>query len=127
MNATPWSLVREFNGVRYYDDSRSTSPEAAIKALSEPKVLIIGSGDNLAQVIDDHNVIHALLIGEETPKIAAALTEIGYTHFTQVQSQGMPALVQICKNITEPGDIVLFGIANPHQAKQFSDAVNVLT
>ncbi len=41
-------LVREVNGVRYYDDSIATAPErliAALKAFDEPIVLLVGGRD----------------------------------------------------------------------------------
>lgn len=137
-------LTRELDGVRYYDDSFATTPEtaiAAIRSFSAPKVMILGGSDKgvtygaLAQAVQDGNVIHALLIGDMAPVLAAELRAVGYEHFTEVLWAGMPALVQLCRKLTEPGDVVLlspgcasFGLFKDYKdrAAQFNEAVEVL-
>jgi UDP-N-acetylmuramoylalanine--D-glutamate ligase len=113
-------FVGEVEGVKYYDDSFSTNPEtaiAAIKSFAADKVVILGgssknaSFDELARVIDENQVIHALLIGEESSKLTIALTEVGFTHFTAVKWQGMQQLLDTAYHLTEPGDIVLLSPA----------------
>lgn len=136
--------VRLLNGVTYVDDSFATTPEtamAAIHSFAEPKVIILGGSDKgasyseLALAVADGNVIHALLIGDTAAAIAAALREVGYDHFTLVTWQGMDALVQTCRQITEPGDVVLlstacasFGLFKDYKdrAEQFARAVKAL-
>jgi UDP-N-acetylmuramoylalanine--D-glutamate ligase len=138
-------LTREFNAVRYYDDSFATTPEttiAAINAFAGPKLLILGGSDKgvtygaLAQAVQDGNVIHALLIGDMAPVIAAELRAVGFEHFTEVLWAGMPALVELCRKLTEPGDVVLlspgcasFGLFKDYKdrAQQYNAAVKALT
>lgn len=72
-------LVRELNGVRYYNDSFGTTPETAIvaiQAFSEPKVLILGGSDkgadynDLADAVCDSNIRTIIAIGDTGPVIA---------------------------------------------------------
>ena len=113
-------IVRMLGGVTYVDDSFATTPEtamAAIKSFTEPKVMILGGSDKgasygeLARAVASGNVIHVLLIGDTAAAIADALRDVGYDHFTLVQWQGMKALVETCRQITEPGDFVLLSTA----------------
>jgi UDP-N-acetylmuramoylalanine--D-glutamate ligase len=110
----------EVEGVKYYDDSFSTNPDtaiAAIKSFETDKVVILGgsskkaSFDDLAQVVEDHHVIHALLIGEEASAIAKSLTKVGFTHFTIVKWINMQQLIDMAYQLTEPGDVVLLSPA----------------
>ncbi|MCA9334378.1 UDP-N-acetylmuramoyl-L-alanine--D-glutamate ligase [Candidatus Saccharibacteria bacterium] len=66
-------LVRELDGVKYYDDSFGTTPETAIvamQAFEQPKIVILGGSDKgasyaeLAQSVATDNVRCAILIGE---------------------------------------------------------------
>jgi len=76
-------LVREVGGVRYYDDSFSTTPEtatAAIKAFMQPEVLILGGSSKksdfseLGQVIAEHKNIRAIIgVGIEWKRIKGAI------------------------------------------------------
>lgn len=110
----------EVEGVTYYDDSFSTNPEtaiAAIRSFEAAKLIILGGSgkgadfNELAQVVEDNGVIHALLIGVEAPKIAEALKTVGFTHFTIVKWTNMQALIDMAYHLTEPGDIVLLSPA----------------
>ncbi len=78
-------LVREINGVRYYDDSIATSPErtmAALRSFKEPIVLIAGGREKrlpleeLAKLIVE-KVRHLILIGEAAPLIERAVRDYG--------------------------------------------------
>lgn len=108
-------LVRELDGVRYYDDSFGTTPETAIVALqafAEPKVIILGgsdkgaSFDELAQTVKDGNVRHALVIGATAPKITAALDDVGF-HDYSTGASTMAEMVAACQQYAQPGDVVL--------------------
>ena len=108
-------LVREFNGVKYYDDSFATTPEAAIVALQafkEPKILILGGSDkgaefdNLAKEVSENNVKHVVLIGYTAEKIRKSLDKIGYSDY----SDGGDSIEEIVDEATKyasPGDVVL--------------------
>ncbi len=136
--------VAEVDGVRYFDDSFATTPEtaiAAIRSFEGPKLIILGGSDKgarydeLAREVEDGGVIHALLIGDTAPAIAEALGRVGFTHYTLVDWKGMDVLVQTCRQLTEPGDVVLlstgcasFGLFKNYKDRgdQFQAAVRAL-
>ncbi|HUQ84731.1 MAG TPA: UDP-N-acetylmuramoyl-L-alanine--D-glutamate ligase [Candidatus Limnocylindrales bacterium] len=72
-------LVREIDGVKYYDDSFSTTPEtaiAAIEAFTTPEILILGGSGKksdfteLGKVISEKKNIKAIIgIGDEWHRI----------------------------------------------------------
>ena len=112
-------MVRELDGVRYYDDSFGTAPETAmvaIKAFDEPKVLILGGSDKgadyneLAGVIAGSNIRKILLIGEQAGRIKAALGAAGVTD-TVAGGGDIGEIVATAREQAHPGDIVLLSPA----------------
>ncbi len=112
-------LVRELDGVRYYDDSFGTTPETAIvaiQAFEKPKIVILGGSEknsdyaDLAQAVASHNVKAVVLIGEMGPKIHDALIAAGYTNIVD-GGQTMDAIVAAAKSQAVQGDIVLLSTA----------------
>ncbi len=112
-------LVREVNGVKYYDDSFGTTPETAIvaiEAFEQPKVVILGgsdkgaSFDELAMSVKNSNVRVAVLIGQMAPKIKQALDKVGY-QTTVDGGKTMPEIVAAAKSQAQPGDVVLLSTA----------------
>lgn len=112
-------LVREVNGVQYYDDSFSTTPETAIAAMQAfraPEILILGGSTKhadfteLGRVIEEAKNIKAIIgIGAEWQKIKAKIP-----HFTGTVIEGyisMQAIVDKAYEIARPGDIVLLSPA----------------
>ncbi len=136
-------LVREVNQVKYYDDSFATTPEAtiaAIKAFKEPKVVILGGHDKgipffeLAGAVASNNVRQVVVIGDTAEKITELLTERGYKNIL-LGGNTMPEIINVAKNATQPGDIVLlstacasFGLFKNYKDRgdQFKAAVNAL-
>lgn len=136
-------LVRELDGVRYYDDSFGTTPETAIVAMRSfgaPKVIILGgadkgaSYDELARIVTQSNVRRALLIGDQAPNIQAALEAAGF-HFYENGGDTMTEIVNKARQISNPGDVVLlstgcasFGMFKDYKdrAQQFVTAVQAL-
>jgi UDP-N-acetylmuramoylalanine--D-glutamate ligase len=136
-------FVREYRGVRFYDDSFGTTPETAIVALqafAQPKVVILGgsdkgaSYDQLAQTVLDSNVRTVLLIGEQAARLQAALEKVGFLNFTAGGSS-MGEIVDTACAAAEPGDIVLLSTAcasfdmftdYKDRGTQFSQAVQAL-
>ncbi len=111
-------LVRIVNGVSYYNDSFSTTPEtaiAAIKAFSKPKILILGGSSKnsdfseLGRVIAGNDSVKALiLIGNEQNTIASAIKNAGKFKgkiFTKLET--MPEIVKQASAIAKKGDVVL--------------------
>jgi UDP-N-acetylmuramoylalanine--D-glutamate ligase len=90
--------VAEIDGVRFYNDSKATSPEAtraALRALAgEPLVLIAGGYDEgvdpqlLARAIQDHaeDVRAIVLLGQTQEKWAQALLRVGFARVQTAQS-----------------------------------------
>ncbi len=104
----------EIGGVRYYNDSAATIPEAtaaALRALEQPVVLIAGGTDKnldfrcLAEAIDLAEAV-VLLRGSATEKIAALLDAQG-TAFLGPAATLEEALELACGRAA-PGSSVLF-------------------
>ncbi len=84
-------LVKECNGVKYINDSKSTNVDSAIKAIEsvkEPTVLIVGGKDKgltydlLFETIKKSNVVHTVIMGEAKYKLLDSANACGYTDFT---------------------------------------------
>lgn len=112
-------LVRTVQGVRYYDDSFSTTPEtaaAAIEAFEDPEILILGGSSKnsdfhrLGHVIDEAENIKAIIgVGAEWKRIKS---EIKDTKFTVIEDcKTMHDIVKKAAEIAEPGDVVLLSPA----------------
>lgn len=81
-------FVREFEGVRYINDSKGTNPDSTIKAIEcmkAPTVILLGGSEKnsdysqMAQLIADSNIRYAVLLGDTGEKIGLALDRAGYT------------------------------------------------
>jgi len=78
-------FVRDLRGVQFYNDSKGTNVASTIKALEsfEERVVLIaggkGKGQDFAPLAETARgrVGHAVVIGEDGPKIAAALSAVG--------------------------------------------------
>ncbi len=136
-------FVRELEGVKYYDDSFSSAPGAAIvaaQAFEAPKVMILGGFDrgiDFQPMIDElvqANVKKLLLIGQTAPKLAAFLqkTSIAKDAIEQLGSPDMKTIVRRAHAVAQPGDIVLFSPGCPsfdmfknfkERGKQFQEEV----
>lgn len=112
-------LVRELNGVRYYNDSFGTTPETAtvaVQAFEAPEVLILGGSDKgadyteLAQVVAAGNIRKVLLIGEQAERIGQALQAAGVTDTTP-GGQNMDEIVATARAAAQPGDVVILSPA----------------
>ena len=110
-------LVHEEQGVRYYNDSIATIPQAAIAALASfpaRKVIQIVGGHLKGLSINEMakalatRAKAAICIGEKGPEIAAEIrrqTEPGALIVHQCPD--LPCAIPIAKAIAQPGDIVL--------------------
>src|SRR6267143_1277812 len=109
-------LVRAVGGVHYYNDSKGTNVASTLKALesfTEPVVLIAGGkgkGQDFAPLADAARgrVRHAIVIGEDGPRIAAAL-EAASIPVTAHPS--LEAAVDAARRLAAPGDVVLLSPA----------------
>lgn len=112
-------LVRTVKGVRYYDDSFSTTPEtaeAAIVAFEDPEILILGGSSKnsdftrLGEVISGQENIKAIIgIGSEWPKIKEKIHD---WHFQIIEGLStMEEIVLKASEIAQTGDVVLLSPA----------------
>ena len=112
-------LVRELNGVKYYDDSFGTEPATAIvalEALPEEKVLILGGSDKgatyeeLARAVVTGNVHTVVTIGQTGPAIAESLRKVGFTNIYE-GGPTMKSIVNTARQHAKQGDTVLLSTA----------------
>lgn len=113
--------VDTVNGVTYYDDSISTTPEtaiAAIQAFIEPIVLILGGSDKgsdftkLAKVISKTKNVKAIfLIGVMAEKIQSSLNEFDIKIPVQKGGEDMQEIFKNILKVAEVGDVVLLSPA----------------
>lgn len=109
--------VAEVQGVVYYNDSKGTNPDAAIKAvqaMTRPTILIAGGydkGSEYDEWIDTFGttVQHMILMGVTAPKIADCAKKHGFTQYTFVESMEEAVLAAAKK--AQPGDAVLLSPA----------------
>lgn len=108
------ALVGESGGVRWYDDSKATNPDATLRAVSSfPSVVLLAGGRNkgldlgvLAERADRLRGVVAF--GEAAPEVAAAFAPTG----TPVVIVGtVPEAVSAAVGIARPGDAVLLSPA----------------
>jgi len=103
------ALVGEAGGVRFYDDSKATTPHAAATAVAgfESVVLIAGGrnkGLDLRVLAQSAGPIRAVVaIGEAAPEVAAAFD--GVRPVTRAGS--MDEAVRAAVDLARPGDAVL--------------------
>ncbi len=140
-------LVREHNGVRYYNDSIASSPTRTIKgmlSLFEQKIILICGGydknipyEPLGPVINE-KVKALILLGATAPKIENAVVNADNYKEGCVKIINVPTLedaVKISAEIAEDGDIVSLSPASAsfdmfrdfeHRGNYFKELVNAL-
>ncbi len=109
--------VTEKNGVVYYNDSKGTNPDAAIKgiqAMDRPTLLIGGGYDKNSSYEEwirafDGKVRYLVLIGQTKEKIAEAARKCGF--FDVIFAETLEEAVHICTEKANPGDAVLLSPA----------------
>ncbi len=139
-------LVRELEGVKYYNDSFSTTPEttiAAIEAFPNPKILILGGSSknsdfaNLAETIVGKKTLKAIvLIGQEAPRLKEAISAAGTFEGKILEgAKNMQEIIKTAQSQSINGDIVILSPAcasfdmfkNYHdRGEQFAREVNSL-
>jgi UDP-N-acetylmuramoylalanine--D-glutamate ligase len=110
-------LVRELNGVRWYNNSIASAPErtiAVIHAFEEPIVLLLGGRDKnlpwkaLMQLAAER-VDHVVLFGEAAEKIEKTANSLtgGGKRCTLSRVAGLHEAVLKAADVAKPGDVVL--------------------
>jgi UDP-N-acetylmuramoylalanine--D-glutamate ligase len=105
-------LVEEINGVRWYNDSKATTPQSAITALEafDRLVIIIAGGydknipfDELGQKIAT-SAKTAILIGQTAPKIAGAICKTQDSRH-KTQDRELKTHIEIVDSLAEAVDL----------------------
>lgn len=112
-------FVGQVSGVKFYNDSFSTTPDtaiAAIRAFSEPIILIAGGSEKnadyteLGQEISKSNVKTAILIGVTGPRIKKEITNQQIKIIENVKN--LKEVMIKVEQETKSGDVVLFSPAS---------------
>lgn len=109
--------VCEKQGVVYYNDSKGTNPDAAIKAIcamNRPTYLIGGGYDKNASYEEwiqsfDGKVKKLILIGQTREKIAETAKKCGFTDI--IFADDLEKAVSICAELATEGEAVLLSPA----------------
>lgn len=110
-------FVAEKNGVAYYNDSKGTNPDAAIKgikAMVRPTILIGGGYDKQSDFHEwiqsfDGKVRHLVLIGATKEQIKREAEECGFQNC--ILKDTFEDAMKACVELAEPGDAVLLSPA----------------
>lgn len=139
-------LVREVDGIKFYNDSFASDPyatKAAIEAVPGTKVVIVGGYERMlplkhfAEFVKHQRreLRSILLIGQSAARVAKAFTDAGYKDFQVSTATTMPQVVAAAKAMAKSGDAVLLspGFASYDMFKnfevrgqEFREAVNAL-
>lgn len=109
--------VTERFGIKYYNDSKGTNPDAAmqaIKAMPGPTILIAGGYDKHSEYDEwiesfDGKVRYLVLIGQTRDLIADCAKKHGFTDI--MYAEDLLEAVQVCASYANPGDNVLLSPA----------------
>ena len=138
-------FVREFEGVKYYNDSIASSPNRTITGLKsfEKKVILIAGGkdknipyDEIGDVVME-KVKKLVLTGATAPKIKEAVlkSKLYTPDFEIIECDNFKEAVLSAKNVAEKGDIVILSPASTsfdkfknfeERGRVFKDIVNSL-
>lgn len=108
-------LVRELEGVQYYDDSIATTPGsaiAALRAIAAPKLLILGGYDKGADYTELIALVketgtHVLAIGTNRSKIVQLCKQYDVT-YTELDTTSMKEIVEKAQGLApERGAVIL--------------------
>jgi len=139
-------LVRELNGIKFYNDSFGSAPDAtvaAIKAIKDPKVIIIGGFDRmlplgeLVETIKNHtdSIRKVILIGASGERVSRELESAGFSNLDQLSSKNIGEIVGLARDQAKAGDVVILSPGFPsfdmfknfeERGNKFKEAVNNL-
>lgn len=132
-------FVAELNGIRFYNDSKATNVDAAIKSLEAfpgGVIVILGGKDKgsdyspLTRLVHER-CRHAILIGAAADKIARAIEGAAPIH----RAASMEEAVELGFSLGSPGDVVLLAPACAsfdmfdnfeHRGRVFKEAVGAV-
>lgn len=114
-------FVGEIDGVKFYNDSFSTTPDtaiAAIKSFSEPIILIAGGSEkgadytNLGRAINKSSVKALIAIGKTGPKIISKVKNKKSKIKIIQGCRKMKEIIKTAVSAAIPGDVVLLSPAS---------------
>jgi UDP-N-acetylmuramoylalanine--D-glutamate ligase len=127
-------FVREVNDIRYFNDSFAANPsatEAAIEAVTGPKVLVLGGFDRMlpldhfVQFIKAHEreLAGVLLVGQSATRLADELEAADFASFKKSDATTMSQIVAEASQLAKGGESVLFspGFPSFDMFKNFED------
>ena len=130
-------LVREFENVRFYNDSFASNPGAtvaAIHSVSGMKVLIIGGFDRMLDLTHLANEIlekkdefrKVMLIGSSAQRLKNVLDEAGFNNTVICTASTMPVIIKHARFLAKEGDAIVFspGFPSFDMFKNFEDRGN---
>lgn len=115
-------LIKDVNGVKYYNDSFSTTPETAIAALqafTEPMTIILGGSDKGSDftdlgraIVEAKNLRSIILIGQMAEKIEQAIVAAGGFSGNIIKNlTNMTTIVKAAQDNSKTGDVVILSPA----------------
>ncbi|MDP2736669.1 MAG: UDP-N-acetylmuramoyl-L-alanine--D-glutamate ligase [bacterium] len=113
-------LVREYQGIKYYDDSFATTPEStmiALKSFNQPVIILLGGADKksdfsqLAEEVKKRCKFVVLLNGQATPKIKKELLKIKFAENKMKLVNNIKDAVAVARRQAETNDIILLSTA----------------
>ncbi|MBD3879323.1 MAG: UDP-N-acetylmuramoyl-L-alanine--D-glutamate ligase [Quinella sp. 1Q5] len=113
-------FVRELDGVKYYNDSKATNTDSAIKALETfaGHIVLIAGGDDKGTDLADflrlvnERVNWLILVGDAAARFKACALESGYPADKILEAgYSMERAVALAKNISRPPQVVLLSPA----------------
>jgi len=113
-------FIREFEGVRYVNDSKGTNPDASMKAIeaTDTPILLIAGGyeknSDFTELINDFGgkVKYLLLLGVTAKRFAECAVKNGFPEERIVFCKDMEECVANGRRLAEPGDTVLLSPAS---------------
>ena len=112
-------FVCERSGVRYINDSKGTNPDStvkAIEAMDRPTVLILGGYDKhtgfeeVFNALPGSRVKTCVVLGQTADEIMETARSHGLEGICH-RCETFREAVEKCRDLAEPGDIVLFSPA----------------
>ena len=110
-------FVKEKYGVKYYNDSKATNPDAAIQGLNAmpgPTILIAGGYDKQSEYDEWAKLFkgklkYLVLIGSTRDKIAECSKKYGFNNIMYAET--LEEAVRVCDSYADRGDYVLLSPA----------------
>lgn len=111
-------LIAEKNGVKFFDDSKSTNTAScltAVRSMKTPTVLILGGSEkgekyeNLFAEIKNSLVVHTVITGASRFHMLEAANKVGFSDFTLTES--FEFAVKIAAALANEGECVLLSPA----------------